>query len=81
MQQALKKLGYSVSADGVFGALTQAAVIAFQIAFTHLSVMQALFDTRDLSFETWSRITVVSFSVFILVEIEKWAMRVRIKRK
>ena len=30
MQQALKNLGYSVSVDGVFGALTQAAVIAFQ---------------------------------------------------
>ena len=30
MQQALKALGYSVSADGVFGALTQAALIAFQ---------------------------------------------------
>jgi peptidoglycan hydrolase-like protein with peptidoglycan-binding domain len=30
MQQALKNLNYSVSADGVFGALTQSAVIAFQ---------------------------------------------------
>lgn len=30
MQQALKALGYSVSADGVYGVLTQAAVIAFQ---------------------------------------------------
>ena len=30
MQQALKNLGYSVSADGVFGAMTQAAVISFQ---------------------------------------------------
>lgn len=30
MQSALKNLNYNVSADGTFGALTQAAVIAFQ---------------------------------------------------
>lgn len=30
MQQALKNLGYSVSADGVYGVITQTAVIAFQ---------------------------------------------------
>lgn len=30
MQQALKSLGYNVSADGVYGVITQTAVIAFQ---------------------------------------------------
>ncbi|HPJ03402.1 MAG TPA: peptidoglycan-binding protein [Candidatus Limiplasma sp.] len=30
MQQALKNLGYSVSTDGVYGVITQTAVIAFQ---------------------------------------------------
>ncbi len=75
----------AISWHGLFGSravlIAIATVIAFQISFTHLSVMQVLFDTRDLSAETWARITAVSFSVFILVEIEKWAMRVGIKHK
>lgn len=75
----------AISWHGLFGSravlIAIATVIVFQIGFTHLAAMQILFDTRDLSAETWGRIVAVSFSVFVLVEIEKWAMRAWAKRK
>ncbi len=67
---------------GLFGSravlIAVTLVIAFQIAFTHLAPMQSLFDTRDLSAETWVRLVAVGYSVYVLVELEKWILRARI---
>ena len=39
--------------------------------------MQMLFNTTDISLETWVRIILVATSVFILVELEKYLLRKR----
>lgn len=57
-----------------------AVIIPLQVLFTHSSVMQALFHTEALDLSTWLRILVVSASVLVLVELEKWIMRRRGER-
>ena len=46
-------------------------VIAFQLLFTYAPIMQILFRTVPLPWETWPLIFAVAFTVFILVELEK----------
>lgn len=53
-----------------------AALIGFQLLFTYAPPMQALFQTTALSTLQWLHITLVGSSVFLLVEFEKWAIRI-----
>jgi hypothetical protein len=39
--------------------------------------MQSVFDSRPLSLTAWARVVLVSATVFILVELEKWVLRSR----
>jgi len=50
-------------------------LIVFQAAFTYWQPMQILFGTVDLDAHTWQMITAVASSVLILVEIEKFFIR------
>ncbi len=50
-------------------------LIAFQIVFTYWPPMQALFGTVDIDAHTWQMIVAVALTVFILVEIEKFFIR------
>ncbi|MDD5321733.1 MAG: cation transporting ATPase C-terminal domain-containing protein [Methylococcales bacterium] len=50
-------------------------LIAFQAAFTYWQPMQVLFGTVAIDAHTWLMITAVASSVFILVEIEKFFIR------
>jgi len=50
-------------------------LIVFQMAFTYWQPMQVLFGTVDLNAHTWRMIVAVASSVFILVEIEKFFIR------
>lgn len=50
-------------------------LVLFQLAFTYLSPMQALFDTVALDAFTWFIIILVSSSVLFLVEFEKYVVR------
>jgi magnesium-transporting ATPase (P-type) len=50
-------------------------LIGFQMAFTYWQPMQVLFGTVDLDAHTWRMIVAVASSVFILVEIEKFFIR------
>ncbi len=50
-------------------------LIAFQIAFTYWQPMQVLFGTVELDAHTWQMIAAVASTVFILVEIEKFFIR------
>lgn len=54
-----------------------ASVICFQLSFTYLSPMQSVFDSHPLSMTAWMQVILVSASVFILVELEKWILRSR----
>ncbi|MGB5965342.1 MAG: cation-transporting P-type ATPase [Sulfurimonadaceae bacterium] len=53
-----------------------ALLIGFQLLFTYAGPMQALFQTTALSISQWVHIIFVGSSVFLLVEFEKWAVRI-----
>ncbi len=50
-------------------------LIMFQMAFTYWQPMQELFGTVAIDGQTWQMIVAVASSVFILVEIEKFFIR------
>ncbi|WP_339860945.1 cation-transporting P-type ATPase [Thalassospira alkalitolerans] len=64
---------------GIFGSrpvlVAIVLVIGFQLLFTYAPPMQFLFKTVALDAVTWGAIVVTAASVFVLVEIEKYAVR------
>ncbi len=52
-----------------------ALLLVFQLGFTYLEPMQALFGTAAIDFTLWLRILLVSSSVLFLVELEKYVVR------
>ena len=69
----------SLSYEGLFGnkyvLITMGLTILFQIPFTYFGPMQKLFGTVGLGAAEWVRIVAVTFSVFVLMEIEKFITR------
>jgi potassium/sodium efflux P-type ATPase len=75
-----RKINNSVlNLDGFFGSLpvliSIALVIILQIGFTYLSLMQEIFATRSIPVSEWFIITLISFLVFLIIELEKWILR------
>ena len=56
-------------------------LILFQLGFTYWPPMQLLFGTTDIDAHTWNMIIAVSSSVFLLIEIEKFFIRLITKLK
>jgi len=50
-------------------------LVLFQLAFTYLPPMQALFGTAAIDGGIWLRIVLVSASVLFIVELEKALVR------
>jgi magnesium-transporting ATPase (P-type) len=50
-------------------------LIIFQLGFTYMAPMQSLFGTTAIDIGMWLRIILVSSSVLLLVEIEKYIVR------
>lgn len=50
-------------------------LIVFQLLFTYLGPLQALFGTTEISLMAWLRIILVASSVLFLVELEKLIIR------
>jgi len=50
-------------------------LIALQMAFTYLPVMQTLFHTTAIGPEVWLRLVLLAAGVFLLVEMEKAVLR------
>ncbi|MEM3172601.1 MAG: HAD-IC family P-type ATPase [Candidatus Nitrosotenuis sp.] len=46
-------------------------MLALQTIFTYLPVMNELFDTRPISFESWMKILGIAAATFVIIEIEK----------
>jgi magnesium-transporting ATPase (P-type) len=69
----------SFNLTGLFGSRAVLAaiamVVALQLAFTHLPIMQQLFGTQDLNLLMWSRVVIMGALVFLLVELEKAVLR------
>ncbi len=65
--------------DGLFGSrpalIAVSLVIGLQLLFTYLPVMQVLFHSTSIDFESWARIILFALSLFALVELEKAATR------
>ncbi len=65
-----------VSIEGLFGnryaLIAIALVIFFQLLFTYAPLLQSLFGTADIDASDWGRIVAVAFTVFVLVELEKF---------
>ncbi|MEJ2059006.1 MAG: cation-transporting P-type ATPase [Gammaproteobacteria bacterium] len=49
-------------------------VTLFQLLYTYFPPMQLLFSTQPITLEAWGRIVLVSASVFVLVELEKFML-------
>jgi magnesium-transporting ATPase (P-type) len=52
-------------------------LLLFQLSFTYLGPMQALFGTASIDAVIWLRIVLVASSVLLLVELEKAVIRFR----
>jgi len=52
-----------------------ATIVLLQLLFTYLPLFQNLFGTAAIAPEDWLRIIAFTFSVFVLVEIEKYILR------
>lgn len=71
----------SLNREGMFGNRYILAAIGllvlFQLLFTYLPAMQALFGTAGLQSGAWIRIGAFGVALLLLVELEKWLFRHR----
>jgi magnesium-transporting ATPase (P-type) len=51
------------------------AVVVLQLLFTYAPPLQAIFDTEALPLWVWPRLVLGGFVFFLLVEAEKWVLR------
>ena len=51
------------------------AAVILQLLFTYAPPLQALFDTEAVPFRIWPRLVFGGFVFFLLVEAEKWVLR------
>ena len=56
--------------------LSIALIVGLQLLFTYAPFMQALFHTAALGVDAWVRIVLIATSIYVIVEFEKWLMRV-----
>ncbi|MDH2916746.1 MAG: cation-transporting P-type ATPase [Gallionella sp.] len=61
--------------------LSVLSVISLQVLFTYSPPLQELFDTVPLEGAVWWRILLFGVLLFIAVEVEKWALSRRSRRK
>ena len=47
-------------------------MLLVQLFFTYAPIMNLLFHTAPISFESWTRILLVAFIAFVVVEVEKY---------
>jgi magnesium-transporting ATPase (P-type) len=71
-----RSLNHSLFAIGLFtnrwtivGSL---AMLAAQLLFTYLPLMNKLFHTAPINAESWLRVAAVAGAAFVVVEFEKW---------
>jgi len=64
-----------LSLEGLFGnryaLLAIAACAMLQLAYTHASPLQALFNSTDLSYGEWLKVLLVGMAIFLVAELEK----------
>lgn len=68
-------LNWSGLTGNRFVLLAIVALVLFQLAFTYLTPLQKLFGTTAIGAGVWVNIVLVSASVLVLVELEKFILR------
>lgn len=69
MEKNILQLGFASNPWVVAGALT---MFLLQIAYTHLPVMNRLFQSAPISLTVWSKTLGAGLFVFLFIEMEKW---------
>lgn len=71
------------SLDNLFGSkpvlIAIGVTLFFQWAFTYVPMMQYFFGSASIDIFQWTRILLLSSIIFLLVEIEKWIVRRRLR--
>jgi magnesium-transporting ATPase (P-type) len=52
-------------------------LVALQLLFTYAPPLQALFDTEAVPLRIWPWLVLGGFLFFLMVEVEKWILRLR----
>jgi len=72
-------LGSVVNVEGLTGnrvvLLAIALCVPLQLAFTYLPAMQAIFGSTGLDAAEWLKVVAAGLLVFVVAELEKWAIR------
>jgi len=69
LHRSVFRIGIWTNHYAILGAT---AMVAAQMLFTYLPVMNRLFHSSPLSLESWGRIVAVALVSFLAVEFEKW---------
>ncbi|MBS1212905.1 MAG: carbonate dehydratase [Proteobacteria bacterium] len=56
-------------------------LVGLQLLFSYLPAMQTLFGTADIDAGIWGRIVAFGAALFLIVELEKWAVRILVVRR
>jgi magnesium-transporting ATPase (P-type) len=74
-----------LSLEGLLGSrpvlIAIALFVALQLLFTYWPLMQTLFHTAALDLAAWGRILLFGLALFLVIELEKSAVRWRIKSR
>lgn len=68
-------LKISVLTGNAYTWVAVTALVALQLAYTYLPIMQNLFSSGPITPDTWGIILTASFLIFLLIEAEKWIVR------
>jgi Ca2+-transporting ATPase len=68
LTRSMFSIGVFANLPAVWGSV---AMVALQVAFVHTPLMNRLFHSRPLSWQTWAAILVFGLAVYGIIEIEK----------
>ena len=78
LTKSMFDIGLFSNPSVLFGSLT---MIILQLTFTYLPVMNKIFQSSPINFQSWAAICLVSFCIYVAVGTEKWIRRRFSQRK
>lgn len=68
LTRSMFAIGVFANMPAIWGAV---AMIVLQVIFVHTPLMNRLFHSRPLSWQTWAMIAVFGLALYVIIEIEK----------
>jgi Ca2+-transporting ATPase len=68
LTRSMFSIGLLANLPAIWGA---AAMLVLQVIFVHVPLLNRLFHSRPLSWQTWGAIAVFGLAVYVIIEIEK----------